>query len=228
MEVVQVKATEPTEISARKYTVQASQGAASTSAPEFPPELQLVIEAEKHHTTQIKAYLAICSTEISSVKAVLSPLDWRRKRSCRRYQSLPSSGHRPIRTIRPREYITNSPCPPKQPSSIEDSRNKGTEPLNNPGSSRKNNMGDSRPSRPWLQHWDIKDKGSTTRAEGKGCQFEGSSRHAIFSTPRLQPPSSTPVSSWHKISCVRSASYRSQKYHVGSVGQNSLCTDCIG
>ncbi|CCU75528.1 EKA-like protein [Blumeria hordei DH14] len=41
---------------------------------EFPPELQSVMEGEKHRTTQINARLAICSTAISSIEAALSPL----------------------------------------------------------------------------------------------------------------------------------------------------------
>ncbi|CCU74833.1 EKA-like protein [Blumeria hordei DH14] len=66
--------TEYTEMSARKFAVPASKSTASTSAPEFPPVLQSVMEAEKRRMTQIKARLAICSTAISSVEAELSPL----------------------------------------------------------------------------------------------------------------------------------------------------------
>ncbi|CCU76024.1 EKA-like protein [Blumeria hordei DH14] len=73
-EVVREKTTEPAENSARKIAVPASKGTASTTAMEFPPELQSVMEAEKRRMTQINARLAICSTAISSVEAALSPL----------------------------------------------------------------------------------------------------------------------------------------------------------
>ncbi|CCU74341.1 EKA-like protein [Blumeria hordei DH14] len=73
-EVVREKTTERAESSAGNNAVPASQGAASTSAMEFPPELQSVMEAEKRRTTQINARIAICSTTISSVEAALSPL----------------------------------------------------------------------------------------------------------------------------------------------------------
>ncbi|CCU74429.1 EKA-like protein [Blumeria hordei DH14] len=68
------KTTEYAEKSARKSAVPASIGTASTSAPEFSPELQSMMEAEKRRTTQIKARLVICSTAIISVEAALSPL----------------------------------------------------------------------------------------------------------------------------------------------------------
>ncbi|CCU76350.1 EKA-like protein [Blumeria hordei DH14] len=73
-EVVREKMTEYAETSAKIIAVPAFNGTASTAAPEFPPELQSVMEAEKRRTTQIKARLAICSTVISSVEAALSPL----------------------------------------------------------------------------------------------------------------------------------------------------------
>ncbi|CCU82344.1 putative effector protein [Blumeria hordei DH14] len=73
-EVVREKTTEHAETSARKFAVPSSKGTASTSEPEYPPELQSVMEAEKRRTTQITARLAICSTAISSVEAALSPL----------------------------------------------------------------------------------------------------------------------------------------------------------
>ncbi|CCU74606.1 EKA-like protein [Blumeria hordei DH14] len=73
-DVVREKTTEYAETSARKFAVLASKGTASTSAAEFPPELQSMMEAEKHRTTQIKAHLAICSTRISCVEATHSPL----------------------------------------------------------------------------------------------------------------------------------------------------------
>ncbi|CCU74698.1 EKA-like protein [Blumeria hordei DH14] len=66
--------TEYAETSARKFAVSASKGTASTIGPEFLPVLQSVMEAEKRRTTQIKARLALCSTEISSFEAELSPL----------------------------------------------------------------------------------------------------------------------------------------------------------
>lgn len=72
--VVREKTTERAELPAGKNAVPASKGAASTSAPEYPPELQSVMEAEKRRTTQIKSRLSICSTAISSVEAALSPL----------------------------------------------------------------------------------------------------------------------------------------------------------
>ncbi|CCU82036.1 EKA-like protein [Blumeria hordei DH14] len=73
-EIVREKTTEGAESSAGNNAVPASKGAASTSAIEFPPELQSVMEAEKHRMTQINALLAICSTAISSVEAAFSPL----------------------------------------------------------------------------------------------------------------------------------------------------------
>ncbi|CCU76568.1 EKA-like protein [Blumeria hordei DH14] len=73
-EVVREKTTERAESFAGNNALPASKGAASTSAMEFPPELQLVMEAETRRTTQINARLAICSTAINSVEAALSPL----------------------------------------------------------------------------------------------------------------------------------------------------------
>ncbi|CCU82175.1 EKA-like protein [Blumeria hordei DH14] len=73
-EVVREKTTERAESCAGKNAVPASQGAASTSAMEFPPELQSVMEAEKRRTTQINVQLAIFLPAISSVEAALSPL----------------------------------------------------------------------------------------------------------------------------------------------------------
>ena len=52
----------------------ASQDTALTRAPESPPELQTVMEAEKLRTTQITARLAICFSAISSMEAAPSPL----------------------------------------------------------------------------------------------------------------------------------------------------------
>ena len=46
-EVVREKTTEPAESSARKFAVPFSKGTATTTAPEFPPELQSVMEAKK-------------------------------------------------------------------------------------------------------------------------------------------------------------------------------------
>lgn len=73
-EIVRERTIERAESYAGKNAVPASKGAASTSAMEFPPELQTVMEAEKRRTTQITARLAICSTAINIVEAALSPL----------------------------------------------------------------------------------------------------------------------------------------------------------
>ncbi|CCU82366.1 EKA-like protein [Blumeria hordei DH14] len=73
-EVDREKTTKRAESSAGNNAVPASKGTASTTAMKFPPELQLVMEAEKRRTMQINAPLAICSTAISSVEAALPPL----------------------------------------------------------------------------------------------------------------------------------------------------------
>lgn len=46
-EVVREKTTEPAESSARKFAVPAFEGISLTTAPEFPPQLRSVMEAEK-------------------------------------------------------------------------------------------------------------------------------------------------------------------------------------
>ncbi|KAI1003178.1 hypothetical protein K3495_g5025 [Podosphaera aphanis] len=61
-------------LSTKKIAVPVPKRTTSTKASDYPPESNAVLGAEKRRAAQITAHLAICTTEINSVEAALSPL----------------------------------------------------------------------------------------------------------------------------------------------------------